>query len=149
MKMNKDVDSALHVLKGAVQDVLGATLTTSVFADDLKGRLTVEMEYRPADDDMERVEESANDKIGENVPIEMFDMDREEAEMEYGDSIYDKFPVPDGIKLLTLTMIRDWNINCCRGPHHRRTGSVPRISISRWRHRPSRRELEISFELSR
>ena len=64
MKMNKDVDSALHVLKGAVQDVLGATLTTSVFADGLKGRLTVEMEYRPADDDMERVEESANDKIG-------------------------------------------------------------------------------------
>jgi len=147
MKMNKDVDSALHVLKGAVQDVLGATLTTSVFADGPKGRLTVEHSLKPSDEEMRMVEESANDKISENVPIEMFKIDREEAELTYGDIIYDKFPVPDHVKELTLTTIRDWNINCCRGPHHKRTGSVPPVRITKWRHRPSRKELEISFEL--
>ncbi|MBN1390178.1 MAG: alanyl-tRNA editing protein [Candidatus Thermoplasmatota archaeon] len=145
--MNKDVDSALHVLKGAVQDVLGATLTTSVFADGPKGRLTVEMGQNPSDEEMQMVEESANRKIEQNVPIEMFRMDREKAELTYGDIIYDRFPIPEEVKELTLTMIGGWNINCCRGPHHKRTGTVPSIRIVKWRHRPARRELEISFML--
>ncbi|MBN1540402.1 MAG: alanyl-tRNA editing protein [Candidatus Thermoplasmatota archaeon] len=145
--MNKDVDSALHILKGAVQDVLGATLTTSVFADGPKGRLTVEMDHAPSDAEMQMVEESANRKIEQNVPIEMFKMDREKAELTYGDIIYDRFPVPDHVRELTLTSIEGWNINCCRGTHHKRTGTVPPIRIVKWRHRPSREELEISFLL--
>ncbi len=145
MKPNIDVDSALHVLKGAVQKVLGATLTTSVFAEGNKGRLTVEFDRNPSDEEMERVLEEANLKIAENIPIEMFRMDRTEAEGRFGPIIYDKFPVPDHVKVLTLTRIEDWNINCCMGPHHQTTGEVPKISIRKWRHRPSRVELEISF----
>lgn len=147
MKMNKDVDSALHVLKGAVQDVLGATLTTSVFADGPKGRLTVELDQKPSEEEVQMVEETANRKIEQNVPIEMFKMEREKAELTYGDIIYDRFPVPEEVKELTLTVIEGWNINCCRGPHHKRTGSVPPIRILKWRHRTSKKELEISFLL--
>ncbi|MGA1848503.1 MAG: alanyl-tRNA editing protein [Thermoplasmatota archaeon] len=145
MKPNIDVDSALHVLKGAVQKVLGATLTTSVFAEGNKGRLTVEFDRSPSEEEMDRILEEANGKISENVPIEMFQIDRGEAEYRFGPIIYDKFPVPDQVRVLALTRIEDWNINCCMGPHHGTTGEVPPISIRKWRHRPSRGELEISF----
>jgi alanyl-tRNA synthetase len=74
-------------------------------------------------------------------------MNRKEAEEKFGNDIYDKFPVPSHIRTLTLTMIKDWNINCCLGPHHSSTGEIPPISIRKWRYRDSKSELEISFEL--
>jgi len=148
MKPNKDVDSALHVLKGAVQKVLGTKLTTSVFADGSRGRLTVECFKRPTDEQMIEIEELAFEKIKEGVPIHMFEMDRKEAEEIYGNDIYDRFPVSNHIQKLDLTEIEDWNINCCMGPHHPTTGEVPPITIRKWRYRDSKSELELSFELS-
>jgi alanyl-tRNA synthetase len=145
MKPNPKVDSALHVLKGAVQKVLGAWLTTSVFAEGNKGRLTVEYEGKPTKQQMEEIERLANQKIEENLAIEMFEMDRGEAEKKFGAIIYDKFPVPSHVKRLTITKIKDWNINCCLGPHVRTTGEIGRIKILKWRARQSRKELEISF----
>jgi alanyl-tRNA synthetase len=87
MKPNPQVDTALHVLKGAVQKVLGTPLTTAVFAENDKGRLTVEYEGKPTDEQMAGIERLANDKIAEDVPLEAFDMDRAEAEEKYGDTI--------------------------------------------------------------
>lgn len=147
MKINKDVDSALHVLKGAVQKVLGTKLTTSVYGEENKGRLTVECFRKPTDSQMEEIEELAFEMIQDDFPVEMFEMDRREAEEKFGNDIYDKFPIPSHITRLTLTMIEDWNINCCLGPHHSSTGEVPPISIRKWRYRESKNELEISFEL--
>jgi alanyl-tRNA synthetase len=145
MKPNPKVDSALHVLKGAVQKVLGAELTTSVFAEGNKGRLTVEYGEKPTQEQMEEIEKLVNQIIEENLSIEMFEMDREEAEKEFGTIIYDKFPVPSYVKRLTITRIKDWNINCCLGPHVKTTGEIGRIKILKWRVRQSRKELDISF----
>ncbi len=145
MKPNPRVDSALHVLKGAVQKVLGAELTTSVFAEGNKGRLTVEYEEKPTQEQIEEIERLANQKIAENLPIEMFEMDREEAENKFGKIIYDKFPVPSHVRRLTITRIQNWNINCCLGPHLKTTGEIGKIKILKWRARQSRKELEISF----
>ncbi|MGA1822902.1 MAG: alanyl-tRNA editing protein [Thermoplasmatota archaeon] len=115
MKPNRDIDSALHVIKGAVQKVTGAVLTTSVFAEGNRGRLTVEYDGKPTPGEIAEIERLANEKISENVEIEIFEMDRKEAEDKNGRIIYDKFPVPDHIRTLTLTRIADWNINCCLG----------------------------------
>jgi alanyl-tRNA synthetase len=147
MKANIDIDSALHVLKGAVQKVTGATLTTSVFSDGSKGRLTVEYSDKPSPEEILKIERLANEKIRENVKIEMIKIDRSEAEEKFGTIIYDKFPVPDHIRRLTLTRIDDWNINCCLGPHHKRTGDIGKITILKHRARPNRNELEISFSV--
>jgi alanyl-tRNA synthetase len=144
---NPKVDSALHVLKGAVQKVLNATLTTSVYAEGNKGRLSVEYEGKPTEQQIQEIEDLANKKIQENVPIEMFEMDRKEAESKYGNIIYDKFPVPAHVQKLTITQIQDWNINCCLGPHVATTGEIGKIKILKCRSRPNRKELEISFEL--
>jgi alanyl-tRNA synthetase len=147
MKPNPKVDSALHVLKGAAQKILNTTLTTSVYAEGNSGRLTVECEEKPTEQQIRGIEQLANNKIQENVPIEMFEMDRKEAESKYGNIIYDKFPVPAHIQKLSITEIRDWNINCCLGPHVKTTAEIGQIRILKHRARPNRKELEISFEL--
>ena len=147
MNPNPRIDSALHVLKGAVQKVLDAPLTTSVYAEGNRGRLTVGYEGKVTEEQMSEIETLANKKIEENVPIEMIEVWRGEAEKTYESIIYDKFPVPVNIQNLTITIIRNWNINCCLGPHVKTTGEIGRIKILKHRARAARNELEISFEV--
>jgi alanyl-tRNA synthetase len=147
MKSNPRTDSALHVLKGAVQKVLDAPLTTSVHAEGDKGRLVIEYEGTPTEEQIQEIERLANSKITEDVPVEMFEMDRREAEQKFGNIIYDKFPVPAHVKRLTITRIEGWNMNCCLGPHMKTTGEIGWLRITHHRARPNRKELEISFEV--
>jgi len=147
MKPNPKIDSALHVLKGAVQKVLDAPLTTSVYAEENKGRLTVEYDGVPSAEQIRDIESLANQKIGEDVPIERIEMDRQEAEAKFGNIIYDKFPVPAHVKRLTILRIDGWNMNCCLGPHVKSTGEIGALKITHHRARPNRSELEISFEV--
>ena len=49
--------SALHVLKGAVQRVLGTEWTASVFVSGERGRLTVQAERKPTGEELRRIEE--------------------------------------------------------------------------------------------
>ncbi|HLQ03491.1 MAG TPA: alanyl-tRNA editing protein, partial [Nitrososphaerales archaeon] len=51
--------SALHVLKGAAQKVLGTNLTTSVYVSGGRGRLTVQSVRKPTQEEMRRVEQEA------------------------------------------------------------------------------------------
>ncbi len=144
---NPKVDSALHVLKGAVERVLGTPLTTSVYAEGNNGRLTVEFGESPTEEQIAEIENLANQKIAENVPIETFEMDRAEAEEKFGKAMYDKYPVPEHIKKLSILRIKDWNLNCCIGPHLNTTGEIGSIKIIKVRPRLARKELEISFEV--
>ncbi len=144
---NPKVDSVLHVLKGAVQKVLNLSLTTSVYAEENKGCLTVECEIKPTKQQIEEIERLSNEKIQENVPIRMYEIERTEAEKKYGNIIYDKFPVPAHIKMLCITEISNWNVNCCLGPHCKLTGEIGKLHILRYRARLNRKTLEISFEL--
>jgi alanyl-tRNA synthetase len=147
MLKNPKIDSALHVLKGAVQKVLGASLTTSVYEEGNKGRLSVEFNRKPTQEEIEKIKKLANDKIEENVEIKHFDMARSEAEEKYGDAIYDKFPVPPHITTLKILEIPDWNINCCIGQHTSTTGQIGEIKITKFRFRDAKQILEISFEI--
>ncbi|HLD05017.1 MAG TPA: alanyl-tRNA editing protein [Candidatus Nanoarchaeia archaeon] len=147
MIKNSKIDSALHVLKGAAQNVLGTTLTTNVYEEGDKGRLTVECTQKPTEEDIQEVEVQANAKILENIPIHTLEMDRTEAETEFGSTIYDKFPVPSHIRQLRLVQIKDWNINCCIGNHTSTTGEIGRIQILKYRYRDTKKELEISFSI--
>ena len=146
MKPNPKIDSALHVLKGAVQKVLDTPLTTSVYAEGNKGRLTVEYEGNPSEEQIRDIEALANQKISEDVPIESVEMDRNEAERKFGNAMYDKFPVPAHVRRLTIAIIQGWNVNCCLGTHVKSTGEIGPLKITHHRARPARKELEISFE---
>jgi alanyl-tRNA synthetase len=139
--------SGLHVVKGAVDQVLGAKKTASVYVDGRHGRLTVQFDRKPTDEEMARIELAANDKVAEGAEMLEFEMEKEEAEGHFGDSIYDLFPLPPGTHRLRMVRIPDWNINCCNERHVDNTLQVGKMKLGKGRFRNSKRELEIEFDL--
>ncbi len=140
--------SGLHVVKGAVERVLGAKKTASVYVSGRHGRLTVLFERKPTEEEMARVERMANEKVAEGAEVLEFEMDKQEAEGHFGDAIYDLFPVPPGAARLKIVRIPDWNVNCCNERHVENTLQVGRLRLGKARFRNSKRELEIEFDLS-
>ena len=140
--------SALHVVKGAVQKVLGAQTTASVYVSGSRGRLTVQFDRAPTDEEMARVEQAANDKVAEGAEVLEFEMERQEAEGHFGNAIYDLFLVPAGVTRLKIVRIPEWNINCCNERHVENTLQVGNIRLGKPRFRNSKRELEIEFDLA-
>jgi len=139
--------TALHVVKGAVQKVLGATLTTSVYVRGTHGRLTVRFDKKPDEMEVARVEQAANQKVAEGAEVLEFEMERQEAEGHFGKDIYDLFPVPSEVTILKIVRIPDWNVNCCQERHLENTSPIGRIRLDTPRFRNSRKELEVSFDL--
>jgi alanyl-tRNA synthetase len=138
--------SALHVLKGAVVNVLGPRKTASVHVADRRGRLTVEMERKPTAEEVGAIEARANRKIAENAEVLQFEMERPEAEGHFGTAIYDAFPVPE-VKRLAIVRIPDWEVNCCSARHVDTTGELIGIKVDGVRFRKSKGLLEIEFHL--
>jgi alanyl-tRNA synthetase len=140
--------SALHVLKGAVVSVLGARLTTSVHVRGDHGRLTVQCDRRPSEEEMRLIESRANGKIAEGAEMLEFEMERQEAEGHFGHGIYDFFPVPEAVSRLKLVRIPGWEVNCCLERHVQSTGEIGSIRIGGVRYRGSKKLLEIEFLLT-
>ncbi len=139
--------TAVHVLKGAVQQVLGAKWTASVFVSGTHGRLTVQFDRKPTDEEVARIEQVANDKVSEGAEVVEFEMEKDEAEGHFGNTIYDLFPVPSSVTRLKIVRIPDWNINCCIESHVDKTSQVGRIRLGSPKFRNSRKELELEFDL--
>ncbi len=139
--------SAVHVVKGAVQKVLGAKWTSSVYVSGNHGRLTVQFDRNPTDEEMARVEKVANEKIAEGVEILEFEMEKQEAEGHFSDAIYDRFPVPSDVTILKIVRIPDWNINCCNERHVDNTLLIGKVRLEKPSFRNSKRELEIGFDV--
>ena len=140
--------TALHVLKGAAQKVLGASLTTSVYSSGSHGRLVVKFDRKPTELELARVEQAANDKVAEGAEVLEFEMERAEAEGHFGGSIYDAFPVPPEVTMLKIVRIPEWNINCCNKEHVENTSQVGKVRLGTPRFRAPREELELEFDLA-
>ena len=136
------------MVKGAVQKVLGAKWTTSVYVSGTHGRLTVQFDRKPTDEEMTRVEQAATEKISEGAEMLEFEMEKQEAEGHFGDAIYDLFPVPGDVTILKIVRIPDWNINCCNERHVENTLLIGKIRLEKPRFRNAKRELEIGFDLA-
>jgi len=147
MDVETRTHTALHVLKGAVQKVLGAELTNGVYVSGDSGRLSVQFGRKPTDEEVAQVEAEANGCVGKNLPVKITETDRKEAEAKYGNAIYDAFPIPAGVMRLTIADIEGWNVNACNREHTATTGEVGRIAIDHWRFREPKRTLEISFKI--
>ncbi len=135
------------MLKGAVQRILGAKWTVSVFVSGTHGRLTVQFDRKPTAEEVARIEQVSNSKISEGAEVVEFEMEKDEAEGHFGDAIYDLFPVPSSVTRLRIVRIPDWNVNCCIENHVDNTSLVGRIKLSSPKFRNSRKELELGFDL--
>lgn len=143
--MDVRAHTALHVLKGAVYKVLKAKWTAGVWVEGCKGRLTVQYDRKPTEEELREIEREANEKIQENVPVEEYVMDRNKAEQRWGDAIYDLFPLPEDIQELKIVCIENWNVNACNKEHTKTTGEIGRITLRKVRFRGKKQSLEMSF----
>ena len=139
--------TALHVLKGAVVKVLGARWTAGVHVKGNHGRLTLQYDRKPTPEEITRIEELANSKIKEDAPVEVTDMERTEAEELWGDAIYDLFTIPPAITRLSILHIPGWNVNACNKQHTLTTAQIGRLTITKTRHRATKKLLEISYDI--
>lgn len=146
--------TALHVVKGAVVRVLGeqSLWTASVAVKGGHGRLVVTASEKPSPEQVKRIEELANWIVEQDVPVEVYQLPRSEAESLFGRYIYDLFPVPSEVTLLQIVVIRApdgslWNINACNKQHTGRTGEIGRIRLGKPRFRRSRGLLELPFDV--
>ena len=128
--------------------VLGAKWTAGVYAQGSRGRLTVQFDRKPSEEEIATVERLVNEKIVEDAPIEVHDLDRSEAEERWGDAIYDVFPIPSSITRLNILHLPGWNVNACNKEHTASTGEIGSLRITKFRHRGKKQLLEISFEVS-
>ena len=147
--MEVKTHTALHVLKGAVVKVLGeeAKWTASVYVNGKHGRLTVKFNRKPTKEEIKEIERLANEKIRENVSVEVYELPRDEAEKRFGKEIYDLFPLPEEIRTLKVVVIEGWNINACKKEHTKTTGEIGQIKIRKVRFRKAKELLEISFDV--
>ncbi|ASJ07723.1 alanyl-tRNA editing protein AlaX [Thermococcus siculi] len=141
--------TALHVVKGAAVKVLGedAKWTASTYVKDNRGVLTVKFNRKPTPEEIAEIERLANEKVRENVPVEVYELPRDEAERRFGEDTYDLFPIPPEVRTLKVVVIEGWNVNACKEEHTKTTGEIGEIKIRKVRFRRNRELLEISFDV--
>lgn len=152
-----EIDTAMHVVKGAVVKVLGTPLTTAVEAHKAnEGRLTVRYDAgnAPVQAELDRIIELANEKIKENAAVTVTKMARADAEAKYTAApvnstyIYDNFPVPESVTELTIVEIDGWNVNACSGNHLESTGSIREVQLKNVNFRPQKNELQLVLDFA-
>jgi alanyl-tRNA synthetase len=138
--------SALHVLKGAVVNVMGPHKTSSGLVSGRRGTLVVNSDRSPTPEEVWAIEEAANKKISENSEVLQFEMERNEAEGHFGAAINDEAPDPQ-VTLLTILRMPDWEVACCAEKHVDTTGELVRLKLDRVSFTRATGLLEIEFEI--
>jgi alanyl-tRNA synthetase len=147
MSIEERTHTALHVVKGSIQKVLGAKWSASATSKDNHGRIAVQFDRKPTNEEIDKIQNLANQKIAKNVPVETHQMSRDQAENRWGDLIYDLFPLPEQITELQICHIPDWNVNACNKKHTTTTGQIGKIALRKTRFRNNKQLLEISFDV--
>jgi alanyl-tRNA synthetase len=147
MSVETKTHTALHVLKGSIMKILGAKWTSSVWVEGNHGRLTVQYDRKPTDEEINEIQRLSNMKIIADSTVEVTEMSRRDAEAKWGNLIYDLFPLPEHIQILKILNIEDWNVNACNKDHTLTTGEIGGIMITKTRYRNNKNLLEVSFNL--
>ena len=149
MNVETRTHTALHIMKGAIVKALGegAAWTSGVSVQGSHGRITVQFNRKPTDDEVHRIQRLANEKVREDQPVEVHTMARAEAEARWGNHIYDLFPLPEHITELQVFHLPGWNVNACNKEHTPSTGGVGELVITKARFRNKKQLLEVSFDL--
>src|SRR5229473_676794 len=128
--------SAVHVLQGAVTQVLGPSRFTSAqIGRDRSGILKARSGRIPGAQDVSRIEAAANEKIGE------------EAEGHFGIGIYDLCPAPEGEEPLKMVRIPEWDASCCARVHVDSTGPIGTLRIDGSTFDQAGKEFELRFHV--
>jgi len=129
-KQLMDHHTAIHVVGSSAREVLGPHVWQ---AGSNKGaryaRLDITHHSRLTRDDLDTIEDLANEIVEANPPIEKLVMERAEADSTFGFGIYQGGPPKHA--QIRIIKIGDYDTQACGGTHHDETGSVGDLRIIR------------------
>lgn len=122
--------TATHIINAASRRTLGSWVWQhSAHKDAHRARLDITHHSALTKDQIQGIQDAANDIIRQDLPVSIRYMDRGSAEASYGFSIYQGGVVP--VDTVRIVSIGDIDIEACGGTHVPRTGMVKRLTITR------------------
>jgi len=122
--------TSTHILNSSSRNVLGSWVWQhSAFKEVDHARLDITHHSALTDDEVAKIEEMANAKVKENIPVTIENFDRGTAEQKYGFRIYQGGVVP--VKSVRIVSIEDFDVEACGGTHVKSTKDIDLIKITR------------------
>ena len=122
--------TSTHIINTSARSVLGSWVWQhSAFKDDDHARLDITHHSALTNEDVKKIEETANSIIGKSIPVKIENFDRGTAEQKYGFRIYQGGVVP--VKSVRIVSIGDLDIEACGGTHVNKTGDIELIKITK------------------
>jgi alanyl-tRNA synthetase len=124
------IHTATHLLNGACRHVIGPWVWQhSAFKEEDYGRLDITHFAKLTDEEVRMIEETANDMVMKDLPVDVSYLPRKEAEAKYGFRLFQGGVVPS--RTLRIVNIGDWDVEACGGTHVNSTGQVGFIKVMR------------------
>jgi alanyl-tRNA synthetase len=122
--------TSTHILNSSSRNVLGSWVWQhSAFKEEDHARLDITHHSALTEKEVAKIEELANAKVKENIPVTIQNYDRGTAEQKYGFRIYQGGIVP--IKSVRIVSIEDFDVEACGGTHVKNTKDIELIKITR------------------
>ncbi len=129
-KQLMDHHTAIHIVGGAAREVLGPHIWQAGSNKGAKyARLDITHFSRISRDQLDIIEDRANQIIESETKIEKVILDRAEADSRFGFEIYQGGPPKH--EIIRVIKIGEFDVQACGGTHHDSTGSVEEIRITR------------------
>jgi alanyl-tRNA synthetase len=126
----KQHHTSTHIINASARKVLGPWVWQhSAFKDVDKARLDITHFESLSEEEIEKIEDEANEIVEKELPVKTEVLPRGEAEQKYGFGIYQGGAVPS--KKLRIVSIGDIDNEACGGTHCKSTGEVGSIKILR------------------
>lgn len=125
-----DHHTAVHIVGGAARILLGPHIYQAGANKSVESaRLDITHHRRLTRDDLDSIEELANQIVRNVSTTEKFSLNRKDADEEYGFDLY-QGGAPKGSEIRILK-ISDHDIQACGGTHHDEPGKIGQIRIIR------------------
>jgi len=125
--------TSTHIINGAARKVLGEHVWQAGAQKDVdESRLDITHYTNLTDEEVKEIEKLANEIVREDIPVEIYEFPRFEAEKRYGYRLYQGGVVPG--KELRVVKIGDHDVEACGGTHLERTGEIGLIKIMKVEH---------------
>jgi len=122
--------TATHIINTCARRVLGSHINQAGAKKTIeKAHLDITHYQSITNDELEKIENLANEIINKKIPIKTEFMPRNEAEKKYGMSIYQGGAVPG--KEIRIVEIKGLDVEACGGTHLKNTSEVGKIRILR------------------
>ncbi|HOW60336.1 MAG TPA: alanine--tRNA ligase [Candidatus Moranbacteria bacterium] len=117
-----------HLMLAAIRKILGEDIIqkgANITAERLRFDFNYPQKLTP--EQIKKIEDLVNEKIQENIPVEMTEMPKEEA-LKIAKTSFDASKYGDIVKVYK---IGDFSIEVCGGPHVKNTGELGHFKINK------------------